>query len=77
MDRSCWSPLSGFMPLSRHHRCEAAQANRPGMSNYSAVDRQPFQNLLESALNIQQSQMDSQSLSAILEFERLRSSRLL
>jgi len=28
MDRSCWSSLSGFMPLSRHHRCEAAQANR-------------------------------------------------
>src|SRR6266576_46444 len=28
MDRSCWSPLSDFMPLSRHHRCEAAQANR-------------------------------------------------
>jgi hypothetical protein len=27
-DRSCWFPLRGFMQRSRHHRCEAAQANR-------------------------------------------------
>src|ERR1035441_2509988 len=27
-DRSCWSPLSGFMQRFRHHLCEAAQANR-------------------------------------------------
>src|ERR1700741_2507488 len=28
-DRSCCSPLSGFMQRSRHHSgCEAAQANR-------------------------------------------------
>jgi len=27
-DRSGWSALSGLMPRSRHHRCEAAQANR-------------------------------------------------
>ena len=27
-DRIGWSPLSGFMLRSRHHRCEAAQANR-------------------------------------------------
>ena len=27
-DRSCWSPVSGFMQRSRHHGCEAVQANR-------------------------------------------------
>src|SRR6266550_6427725 len=27
-DRSCWSPLSGFMPRSDTIRCEAVQANR-------------------------------------------------
>jgi TonB family protein len=37
------------------------------MSNYSTVDRESFQKLLASAFVVQQSQMDSQSLSAIVE----------
>jgi TonB family protein len=41
------------------------------MSKYSTVDREFFQTLLASAFTVQQSQMDSQSLSAIVEAERL------
>ena len=47
----------------------AAESQRPRYE--SAVDRQSFQKLLEGAFVIQQSQVDSQSLSAIVEFERL------
>jgi TonB family protein len=41
------------------------------MSNYSTIDRDFFQTLLASAFTVQQSQMDSQSLCAIIEAERL------
>jgi len=41
------------------------------MSNDSSVDRESFQKLLASAFALQQSQIDSQSLSAIVELERL------
>ena len=42
-----------------------------GMSSYSNLDRESFQQLLASAFAVQQSQMDSQSLSAIVEVQRL------
>jgi TonB family protein len=42
------------------------------MNNHSAVDRELFQTLLASMFTVQQSQMDSQSLSAIVEAERLK-----
>ena len=41
------------------------------MSNYSITDREFLQTLLANAFVVQQSQMDSQSLSAIVEAERL------
>jgi hypothetical protein len=41
------------------------------MSNYSTVDRESFQKLFASAFAVQQSQIDTQSLSAIVEIERL------
>ncbi|MGA8438811.1 MAG: TonB family protein [Candidatus Sulfotelmatobacter sp.] len=41
------------------------------MTNYSTVDREFLQTLLESAFTVQHSHMDSQSLSAIVEAERL------
>jgi TonB family protein len=41
------------------------------MSDHSTVDREFLQTLLASAFTVQQSQMDSQSLSAIVEAERL------
>jgi len=41
------------------------------MSNDSSVDRESFQKLLASAFALQQSQIDSQSLSSIVELERL------
>jgi hypothetical protein len=41
------------------------------MSNYSTFDRESFQKLLASAFALQQSQIDRQSLSAIVELERL------
>jgi TonB family protein len=41
------------------------------MSEHSTVDREFLQTLLASAFTVQQSQMDSQSLSAIVEAERL------
>ncbi len=41
------------------------------MSNYSITDREFLQTLLANAFVVQQSQMDSQSLSAIVEAQRL------
>jgi TonB family protein len=41
------------------------------MSNPSTLDRESFQNLLASAFVVQQSRMDTESLSAIVEAERL------
>jgi hypothetical protein len=49
----------------------AAAEAPPGMSDHSTVDREFLQTLLASAFTVQQSQMDSQSLSAIVEAERL------
>ena len=54
-------------PGSATHRI----AVPPGMSSYSNLDRKSFQQLLASAFEVQQSQMDSQSLSAIVEVQRL------
>jgi TonB family protein len=60
-------------PLARQSppSSAAAESQHPSMSNYSTVDRESFQKLLASAFVVQQSQMDSQSLSAIVEVERL------
>jgi hypothetical protein len=41
------------------------------MSTHSTLDREYFQNLLPSAFLVQESLMDAQSLSAIIEFPRL------
>jgi len=41
------------------------------MSNFSTLDRESFQKFLANAYAVQQSQMDSQSLSAIVELQRL------
>lgn len=41
------------------------------MSNSSTIDRESFQQVLASAFAVQQSQLDRQSLSAIVEAERL------
>jgi hypothetical protein len=40
------------------------------MSSHSSIDRESFQNLLASAFAVQQSGMDTQSLSALLELQR-------
>jgi hypothetical protein len=60
-------------PLARQSppSSAVAESQHPSMSNYSTVDRESFQKLLASAFVVQQSQMDSQSLSAIVEVERL------
>jgi hypothetical protein len=41
------------------------------MSTHSSLDRESFQQLLASAFAVQESQMDSQSLSAIVEVQQL------
>lgn len=41
------------------------------MSHFSTLDRESFQKLLANAYAVQQSQMDSQSLSSIVELQRL------
>ena len=43
----------------------------PSMSPYSSLDRESFQQLLANAFAVQESQTDSQSLSAIVEVQRL------
>jgi hypothetical protein len=43
----------------------------PGMSQFSTLDRESFQKLLANAYAVQQSQMDSQSLSVIVELQRM------
>src|ERR1700683_4730523 len=49
----------------------AAVEAPPSMSDHLTVDREFLQTLFASAFTVQQSQMDSQSLSAIVEAERL------
>jgi hypothetical protein len=51
-DRFGWSALSGFMPWFRHHRCEAAQANRwfkCQPSSYGRLEAYGFFGLCEGA----------------------------
>ena len=40
------------------------------MSTHSSLDRESFQELLASAFTVQESGMDAQSLSALLELEK-------
>src|ERR1700690_571013 len=40
------------------------------MSTHSSLDRESFQKLLASAFSVQESGMDAQSLSALLELEK-------
>src|SRR4030088_717167 len=51
----------------------SAAANRGflSMSHFSTLDRESFQKFLANAYAVQQSQVDSQSLSAIVEIQRL------
>jgi TonB family protein len=58
-------------PLARQSPPVLPPKNRPVMSNHSTIDREAFQKFLESAFAVQQSQIDSQSLSAIVEVGRL------
>ena len=41
------------------------------MSTHSSLDRETFQQLLAAAFAVQESQIDSQSLSAVMEVQRL------
>src|SRR3984893_71066 len=54
-------------------RSSSAAANRGflSMSHFSTLDRESFQKFLANAYAVQQSQVDSQSLSAIVEIQRL------
>jgi TonB family protein len=56
---------------SPHPALQPQNRSTPGMSNCSTVDRESFQKLLASAFVVQQSHMNSQSLSGIAELERL------
>jgi GAF domain-containing protein len=42
-----------------------------GMSNHSSVDQETFQQLLANAFAVQESQINSQSLSAVMEVQRM------
>jgi hypothetical protein len=59
--------------LARQSRPSSTPQHRstPSMSPYSSLDRESFQQLLANAFAVQESQMDSQSLSAIVEVQRL------
>ncbi len=46
-------------------------AAESGMSIHSSLDRETFQQLLAAAFAVQESQIDSQSLSAVMEVQRL------
>jgi hypothetical protein len=46
-----------------------------GMSAFSSLDREAFQQLLASAFAVQESQIDTQSLSAVMEVQRLLRTR--
>src|SRR5258708_20680139 len=55
----------------------AAVLPHPVMSDISRLDHESFQKFLANAYAVQQSQMDSQSLSAVIELQRLISSQKL
>src|SRR5271169_5796298 len=52
-------------------RPPASNTAESGMSAFSSLDREAFQQLLASAFAVQESQIDSQSLSAVMEVQRL------
>ena len=64
---------TGSVRLPANARPAVQRQNRssPRMNDYSNLDRDSFQQLLASAFAVQQSQMDIQSLSAIVETQRL------
>jgi GAF domain len=64
-----------FGPLGRQDQPSSKAQGSPDMSPYSTLDRESFQNLLANVFAVQESQMDSQSLSAIVEVQRLITSR--
>lgn len=71
--RNCTtSPGDWFEALVRRRPARPSR-KLPGfssMSTHSSVDRESFQNFLASAFAVQQSGMDTQSLSALLELQR-------
>lgn len=65
-DCACWLPEC-LGPLARQ---KAARVVLRSMNSRSTVDRETFQRLLASAFAVQESQIDRESLSAILDVQR-------
>jgi hypothetical protein len=62
---------SARSPAKAHPAVQPQNRSTPSMSPDSSLDRESFQQLLANAFAVQESQMDRQSLSAIVEVERL------
>src|SRR5579864_1082479 len=59
------------LPASKHGSLYPHASNNRDMSTHSTVDRDTFQQLLASAFAVQESQVNRQSLSAVMEVQRM------
>src|SRR5579864_7776556 len=59
------------LPASKHGSLYPHASNNRDMSTHSTIDRDTFQQLLASAFAVQESQVNRQSLSAVMEVQRM------
>src|ERR1700704_501946 len=72
--RDCALPArigSARSPAKAHPAVQQQNCPHTCMSYFSTIDRESLQKLLANAYAVQQSQLDSQSLSAIVELQRV------
>jgi hypothetical protein len=60
-----------LLPASKHGSLYPHASNNRDMSNHSSVDPDTFQQFLANAFAVQDSQINSQSLSAVMEVQRM------
>lgn len=70
-DCACRRDLASARSPAKSPGSAAAVLPHPVMSDISSLDHESFQKFLANAYAVQQSQMDSQSLSAVIELQRL------
>jgi hypothetical protein len=69
-DSCCWPRISWSGPLAPSSRA-ASRRSHSSMSSNPRLDRESFQQLLADAFSVQESQVDRESLAAIVEVQRL------
>jgi GAF domain len=67
----CGSIFLYYFGIKARQFISNVSSSNCGMSNHSSVDQETFQQLLANAFAVQESQINSQSLSAVMEVQRM------